>query len=131
MALPKVAEWSFGVTIPAKDIDRTRKFYQDVIGAEVLGEDPAGIFYRTGDTMFSLYQTEFAGTAQHTLRSFVVDDVDKALADLQSKGVTFEEYDIPGLKMENGIADFGNGIKGAWFKDPEGNILAIGNMPPA
>ena len=131
MALPKVAEWSFGATIPAKDIDRTRRFYEDVLGAQVVMEDPSGIFYRTGDTMFGLYQTEFAGTAQHTLGSFVVDDVDRTVADLRGKGVTFEEYDMPGVKTENGIADFGGGMKGAFFKDPEGNILAIGNMPPS
>jgi catechol 2,3-dioxygenase-like lactoylglutathione lyase family enzyme len=128
MALPKVAEWSFGATIPAKDIDRTRRFYEDVLGAQVVMEDPSGIFYRTGDTMFGLYQTE---SAQHTLGSFVVDDVDKNVADLRGKGVTFEEYDMPGVKTENGIADFGRGMKGAFFKDPEGNILSIGNMPPS
>jgi catechol 2,3-dioxygenase-like lactoylglutathione lyase family enzyme len=131
MALLKLSEWSFGATIPAKDLQGTRRFYEDVLGAEVLGEDPGGVFYRTGDTMFSVYASEFAGTAQHTLGSFVVDDVEKAMVDLRGKGVTFEDYDLPDLKTENGIADFGDGMKGAWFKDPEGNILAIVNMPPA
>jgi hypothetical protein len=60
----------------------------------------------------------------------VVDDVEKAVVDLRSKGVTFEEYDMPGIKTVNGIADMGD-FKGAWFKDPEGNILAIGSMPAA
>jgi catechol 2,3-dioxygenase-like lactoylglutathione lyase family enzyme len=131
MALPKVAEWSFGATIPAKDIARARKFYEEVLGAQVVAEDAGGIFYRTGDTVFGLYQTEFAGTSQHTLGSFVVDDVEKAVADLRSKGVTFEEYDMPGIKTVDGIADMGGGYKGAWFKDPEGNILALGNIPAA
>jgi catechol 2,3-dioxygenase-like lactoylglutathione lyase family enzyme len=131
MALLKLSEWSFGATIPAKDLQGTRRFYEDVLGAEVLGGDPGGVFYRTGDTMFSVYASEFAGTAQHTLGSFVVDDVEKTMVDLRGKGVTFEDYDLPDLKTENGIADFGDGMKGAWFKDPEGNILAIVNMPPA
>jgi catechol 2,3-dioxygenase-like lactoylglutathione lyase family enzyme len=130
MALPKPAEWSFAATIPAKDLPGTRKFYEDVLGLEVVMDDPAGIFYRSGDTVLSLYPTEFAGTAQHTLGGFVVEDVEKAVADLRNKGVTFEEYDMPGLKTVNGIAEIGD-YKGAWFKDPEGNILTIGNLLPA
>lgn len=121
------AEWSFGATIPAKDLDGTRKFYESVLGAEIIMEDPAGIIYRSGDSMFSLYPTEFAGTAQHTLGGFVVKDVEAAVADLRAKGVTFEEYDMPGIKTVNGIADFG-GMKGAWFKDPEGNILSVAHF---
>jgi catechol 2,3-dioxygenase-like lactoylglutathione lyase family enzyme len=128
MAMQMPAEWSFGATIPAKDLDGTRKFYESVLGAEIIMEDPAGIIYRSGDSMFSLYPTEFAGTAQHTLGGFVVKDVEAAVADLRAKGVTFEEYDMPGIKTVNGIADFG-GMKGAWFKDPEGNILSVAEYP--
>jgi catechol 2,3-dioxygenase-like lactoylglutathione lyase family enzyme len=128
MATQMPAEWSFGATIPAKDLDGTRKFYESVLGMEIVMEDPAGIIYRSGDSMLSLYPTEFAGTAQHTLGGFVVKDAEAAVADLRAKGVTFEEYDMPGIKTVNGIADFG-GMKGAWFKDPEGNILSIAEYP--
>jgi catechol 2,3-dioxygenase-like lactoylglutathione lyase family enzyme len=124
MAMKKPAEWSFSATIPAKDLDGTRKFYEGVLGLEVVMENPAGITYRSGDSVVSLYPTEFAGTAQHTLGGFIVDDVDAAVADLRARGVTFEEYDMPGLKTENGIAELG-GERGAWFKDPEGNILSV------
>ena len=124
MAMKKPAEWSFSTTIPAKDLDGTRKFYEGVLGLEVVMENPAGITYRSGDSVVSLYPTEFAGTAQHTLGGFIVDDVDAAVADLRARGVTFEEYDMPGLKTENGIAELG-GERGAWFKDPEGNILSV------
>jgi catechol 2,3-dioxygenase-like lactoylglutathione lyase family enzyme len=120
------AEWSIGVTIPAKDLEGTRRFYEDVLGCKVEREAAAGITYRSGDSFFDLYPTRFAGTAQHTIAGFVVDDVEAAVAQLKDKGVTFEQYDMPGLKTdENGIADLG-GEKGAWFKDPEGNILALG-----
>jgi catechol 2,3-dioxygenase-like lactoylglutathione lyase family enzyme len=120
------AEWSIGVTIPAKDLEGARRFYEDVLGCKVEREAPAGITYRTGDSFFDLYPTQFAGTAQHTIAGFVVDDVQAAVAQLKDKGVTFEQYDMPGLKTdENGIAKLG-GEKGAWFKDPEGNILALG-----
>jgi catechol 2,3-dioxygenase-like lactoylglutathione lyase family enzyme len=130
MAMVKPAEWSFGATIPAKDVDGTRKFYEDTLGLEIMIDDPGGIVYRSGDSFLTLYPTEFAGTAQHTLGGFVVRDVDASVEELRGKGVTFEEYDMPGLKTENGIADIG-GMKAAWFKDPEGNILSIAEMPPA
>ncbi|MGH2766023.1 MAG: VOC family protein, partial [Actinomycetota bacterium] len=116
--------WSFSATIPAKDLDGTRKFYEGVLGLQVVMENPAGITYRSGDSVVSLYPTEFAGTAQHTLGGFIVDDIEAAVADLRARGVMFEEYDMPGLKTENGIAELG-GERGAWFKDPEGNILSV------
>jgi catechol 2,3-dioxygenase-like lactoylglutathione lyase family enzyme len=124
MAMPMPAEWSFAATIPAKDMEGTRRFYEDVLGAQVLTEDPGGILYRSGDSTFSLYPTEFAGTAQHTLGAFMVRDVEAVVADLRSKGVTFEDYDLPGVKTTDGIAELG-GFRGAWFKDPEGNILSV------
>ena len=91
-------------------------------------EDPGGIIYRSGDATFSLYPTEFAGTAQHTLGAFLVRDVGATVADLRAKGVTFEDYDQPGLKTVDGIAELG-GTQGAWFKDPEGNILSVVQLP--
>jgi catechol 2,3-dioxygenase-like lactoylglutathione lyase family enzyme len=124
MAVPTLADWSFGATIPAKDLDGTRRFYEDVLGAHVVNEDPGGILYKAGDAYFSLYSTQFAGTAQHTLGAFMVRDVEAAMAALRGKGVTFEEYDLPGVKTVDGIAELG-GVRGAWFKDPEGNILSV------
>jgi catechol 2,3-dioxygenase-like lactoylglutathione lyase family enzyme len=128
MTMPMPAEWSFGATIPAKDLEGTRRFYEDVLGAQVMMEDPGGIVYRSGDSTFSLYPTESAGTAPHTLGAFLVRDVEATVADLRGKGVTFEDYDLPGLKTVNGIAELG-GIQGAWFKDPEGNILSVIQLP--
>ena len=128
MAKQTPAAWSFGATIPAKDLEGTRRFYEDVLGLEVTMENPAGIVYRSGDTFLSLYPTELGGKAEHTLGSFVVEDVEATMADLRSKGVKFEEYDMPGIKTESGVAEL-EGTKGAWFKDPEGNILSIVEMP--
>lgn len=132
MATQMPAEWSFGATIPAKDMEGTRKFYEETLGAQVVQEDPGGIMYRSGDTYFTLYATPFAGTAQHTLGGFLVKDAPAAASDLRAKGVTFEQYDMPevGVKTdENGIAQMGT-ARGAWFKDPEGNILSIFEFPP-
>jgi len=130
MALPTLADWSLTVTIPAKDLDGTRTFYEEVLAAQVVFEDEGGIVYKAGDAYFSLYPTQFAGTAQHTLGAFLVQDVGAAVAHLRGKGVTFEEYDLPGLKTVNGIAELG-GTRGAWFKDPEGNILSVVQPPAA
>jgi catechol 2,3-dioxygenase-like lactoylglutathione lyase family enzyme len=123
--MDRPADWTFSATIPAKDLEGTRRVNEDVLGCQIVRETPGGITYRTGDAFLDLYPTQFAGTAQHTLGAFVVGDLDSKVAELRSKGVTFEQYDMPGLKTdENGIADLG-GERGAWFKDPEGNILAI------
>jgi catechol 2,3-dioxygenase-like lactoylglutathione lyase family enzyme len=130
MTMPTPAEWSFGTTIPAKDVGRTRRFYEDVLGAQAVTEDPGGIIYRSGDSYFSLYPTQFAGTAQHTLGAFMVRDVEATVAELRGKGVRFEDYDLPGVKTVNGIAELG-GTKVAWFKDPEGNILSVVQLPSA
>ena len=124
MAMEKPADWTFAVSLPAKDIEGTRKFYEEVLGLKAIREDPAGIMYRAGDSVVLLYPTEHAGTAKHTIGGFVVEDLEATTKDLQSKGVKFEEYDMPGLKTENGVATLGDS-KVAWFKDPEGNILAL------
>jgi catechol 2,3-dioxygenase-like lactoylglutathione lyase family enzyme len=111
--------------IPAKDLEKTRRFYEDVLGFSVDREDPGGIQYQSGTTRFNLYPTQFAGTAQHTLIGWNVDDIESVVDDLASKGVTFEQYEMGELKTDaKGIADMG-GEKGAWFKDPEGNILSL------
>lgn len=119
-----LGERPFSATIPAKDLAGTRRFYEDVLGLTVEAEDEGAITYRSGDTVVQLYPTQFAGTAQHTLGGWQVADIEATVAGLQEKGVMFEEYDFPGLKTENGIATTGN-ERAAWFKDPEGNILAI------
>ena len=111
--------------IPTKDLETARRFYEDVLGFSVSSEDPGGITYQSGGTQFNLYPTQFAGTAQHTLIGWNVDDVESVVDELTSKGVMFEQYDTGGLKTnDKGIAEMGP-EKGAWFKDPDGNILSL------
>lgn len=71
-----------------------------------------------------MYPTTFAGTSRASQAFWQVDDVEREVAELKKKGVTFEEYDMPNLKTKDGIAT-GGGAKSAWFKDTEGNIMAI------
>ena len=112
--------------LPAKDINRARDFYRDKLGlepAQVLDEE--NLIYRCGNgTSFLLYRTDNAGTAKNTQMGWGSADLERDVEELRSRGVVFEEYDFPGLKTENGIAKLGE-YSGAWFKDSEGNILAI------
>jgi catechol 2,3-dioxygenase-like lactoylglutathione lyase family enzyme len=111
--------------IPVKDLQKTRRFYEDVLGFTPEVDDPNGITYRSGTGQFNVYPTEFAGTAQHTLIGWGTDDIEKAVDELTAKGVAFEQYDMGDFKTDaKGIATMGE-EKAAWFKDPEGNILSI------
>ena len=110
--------------VPASDIGRARAFYKDKLGLEPTREERGGLIYESNSSKFLLYETQFAGTAQNTAMSWLTNDLDGDMADLRGRGVTFEEYDFPGLKTENGVATDELG-RGAWFKDSEGNILAL------
>jgi catechol 2,3-dioxygenase-like lactoylglutathione lyase family enzyme len=111
-------------TLPVSDLDRGRKFYEETLGFTAGEENPGGILYRVGSSQVLVYPSEFAGTNRATAASLEVSDIETAVSELRGAGVTFEEYDFPGLKTENGIAEI-EGDRGAWFKDPDGNILAL------
>jgi predicted enzyme related to lactoylglutathione lyase len=111
-------------TLPASDIERAKKFYNETLGLEVDREGPEGVFFKTGSGSILVYPSGSAGTNQATAAGFTVTDLDAEMTELRAKGVEFEEYDFPGLKTVNGVADFG-GMRGAWFKDTEGNIIAL------
>ena len=93
-------------------------------------ESPGGLFYVTGDgTRFILYPTPNPTRGGHTQMGIAVQDVKKTVSELQAAGVVFEEYDFPGLKTEGGVATTGD-VRGAWFKDSEGNLIGIVQLPP-
>ncbi len=113
--------------VPATDLERAKKFYTEKLGLKVSeSEEPGGIVFDCGGgTKLYIYQRAPV-KVEHTQASFQVSDIESEMADLRSRGVVFEEYDFPGLKTVNGIADMGEGFRAAWFKDTEGNILALG-----
>lgn len=117
--------------LPAKDIDRAREFYRDKLGFEPERTMPdGGLVYRCGKgTSFLIYQTDNAGSAKNTQIGWGVEDVKKEVEELRSRGVVFEDYDMPGLKTENGIATMEGYGQAAWFLDSEGNILNISSIP--
>jgi predicted enzyme related to lactoylglutathione lyase len=110
--------------IPVKDVSRARKFYEKTIGLRPKQEYAGGVVYECGGTEAFMYPTPNAGTSKASQAFWEVDDVEAEVAELKARGVVFEEYDMPGMKTKNGIATAG-GAKTAWFKDTEGNILAI------
>lgn len=115
--------------LPAQDLERAKAFYRDKLGltpVQDMGE--RGIIYTlVGGGGFVLYLSGGKPSGTHTQLAFEVGDVEQAANDLKAKGVSLEEYDTPRLKTVNGIADMG-GVKAAWFKDSEGNL--IGLAPP-
>ncbi len=113
--------------IPAADLGRARGFYAEKLGLEPANElEGIMLIYKTaGGSTFSVYQTEFAGQAGHTIAQWHVDDVAAEVRELQDKGVTFEQYDMPGVDWSDGVASMGDMGKAAWFKDSEGNILCL------
>lgn len=117
-------------TIATSDMARAAAFYEGTLGFTAEMEDPAGgNLYRSGDTRFLVYPSSFAGGPAQTVATWFVDDVDAVVTELTGKGVTFEQYDMPGIKTdERGIAELGP-LRGAWFKDPDGNILSVGQGP--
>jgi catechol 2,3-dioxygenase-like lactoylglutathione lyase family enzyme len=119
--------------IPAGDLARARSFYADKLGL-VPTRDLGGValLYTTdGGTTFSIYQTEYAGQAGHTIAQWHVDDVPGEVRDLQAKGVVFETYDLPGVTWDGCVASLAGMGRAAWFKDSEGNTLCIDEGVPA
>ncbi len=101
-----------------------RKFYEDVVGLQPREEYAGGVIYECGGTGVLRYPTPNAGTSKASQAFWQVADVEAEVAELKAQGVKFEEYDAPGMTMKNGIMTAGR-AKAAWFKDTEGNILAI------
>ena len=113
-------------TLPATDLARAKQFYHETLGLDIEFEMEAHIMFKTSAGSQILLYPRGPTTADHTVCSFAVPDIEAAVAELRGKGVTFEEYDMPGLKTVDGIATIGD-QKAAWFKDTEGNILSLGD----
>jgi predicted enzyme related to lactoylglutathione lyase len=110
--------------IPASNIARARKFYEEIVGLQPKEEYAGGVIYECGGASVFMYPTTNGGTSKASQAFWQVNDVEAEVAELKSRGVKFEEYDMPGLTMTNSIVTAGR-AKTAWFKDTEGNILAV------
>ena len=111
--------------IPAKDVARARQFYEEKLGFRPKEEVAGGVVYEFRNaTACFLYPTRNAGTSKASQAFWQVDDIEREVTALKARGVAFEDYDIPGEKSPSGVIKAG-GAKAAWFKDTEGNMLAI------
>lgn len=118
-------------TIPAADLGRARKWYADRLGLEPIRQLPGGLMYDAADsTRFIIYPTPNAGKSPNTCMGFATDDIDAEVRGLKERGVVFEEYDSPNLKTVDGIATVGP-TRSAWFRDSEGNVIGVVQLPPA
>ena len=113
-------------TIPVADLAKAKAFYLDVLGFEELdAQNEGAVLIRAGNgTRFALFVTPNTQRAGHTQLGFDVDDIEAEVADLKSRGVVFEEYDLPGFKTVGGIADTPP-TRAAWFLDPDGNTVGL------
>lgn len=118
-----------GATLAVSDLPRARDFYENTLGLEPLREVPGSMLYRSGSSVLLVYSSEYAGTNRATAVTWAVgDDFEAIVRDLQTKGVTFEQYDdLPDVTREGDVHTMGE-LKGVWFKDPDGNILSLVDM---
>jgi len=117
-------------TVFVRDLDRARAFYEK-LGLKVSAEVSTGIFMTAGNgTIFPLIHRADATPPSHTIAAFQVEDLPGVVASLRARGVVFEEYDSPGLRTIDAIADMGD-YHAAWLKDPDGNFIGVHEAPGA
>ena len=125
---------SVATRLPAQDLDRARRFYADKLGLLPVESRPGGLRYECGAGGFALFESSGRPSSEHTQMAWQVDDIESVVAELRNRGVVFEEYDMPGLRTIDGVAEVtgnypshgGVGERAAWFHDSEGNLLAVG-----
>jgi catechol 2,3-dioxygenase-like lactoylglutathione lyase family enzyme len=116
-------------TVAVKNLTAAKKFYEGTLGLKQIdAEGDEVAIYQNGDTRLNVYRSQFAGTNKATAVTWAVDDVENEVRELKSKGVAFEHYDMPELKLQGDVhVAQGADLKVAWFKDPDGNIFSIVN----
>lgn len=119
------------VMLPVKDLARARAFYERALALPCGEEKLDGkVVYHCAGTEIALFPKPEGTRAEHTALSFRVDDIRAAIAELESRGVVFADYDLPGFRTEGHVCVLGS-EKAAWFNDPEGNILCLHEDIPA
>jgi catechol 2,3-dioxygenase-like lactoylglutathione lyase family enzyme len=116
--------------LPVRDMARARRFYEECLGLEQVGAQIDGKFvYRCGNgALLALFPKADGTPAGHTAASFEVRDIGAAIAALETRGVRFNDYDLPGFRTTNHVCVLGM-EKAAWFDDPDRNILCIHEAP--
>ena len=112
-------------TLPTTDLERSRSFYEGVLGFMPSDVSPGGVTYESADgTTFLVFPSAGRAAGTHTQMGFTVPDIEAEVRELKERGVNFETYDMAGFDPVISIASF-PGLRTAWFKDPDGNLLGI------
>ena len=119
-----LGEADFICPVPVRDLERARAFYRDSLGLPEEDESEAGILVRLGGARILLYSSPGGAQPTHTIASWEVPSLEPVIEALESRGVAFEDYDLPGLRTENHIAWIGP-ERAAWFRDSEGNMIGL------
>ena len=120
-----LAEQDAVANLAVRDLKTARKFYEETVGlTPVDRQGDEVVVYKSGNSTVTVYRSDFAGTNQATSVTWAVNNIERVVQELKSKGVTFEHYQMPDTKLE-GDVHVSSGMKVAWFKDPDGNILNL------
>ncbi len=119
-----LSDHPIGAMIPATDLARAKAFYTDTLGFKAIEDLPEGVRFESGGIRFDIYPTRVGAGSGATVAGWLVPNLEAEIEDLKSRGVKFEDYDFPDFKTVNGIAEI-EGFRGGWFKDTEGNVLAV------
>ncbi|HEY1434080.1 MAG TPA: VOC family protein [Thermoanaerobaculia bacterium] len=112
-------------TIAVRDLEASKKFYEKTLGLKRMhSEGDQTVSYESGESELLVYRSAFAGTNLATVATWSGEDVESVVRELKARGVKFEHYDFPGGTRDGDVHLHGD-MKAAWFKDPDGNILAI------
>jgi catechol 2,3-dioxygenase-like lactoylglutathione lyase family enzyme len=118
--------------LPVRDLKRARAFYSEKLGLEPAEERPGGLLYRCGDSEFALFESAGTASGTHTQMGWTVDDIEATVADLRRRGLGFEQVDMPGITVTDGIAEIpgnypskGRGERAVWFRDLDGNVMGV------
>lgn len=123
--MTNLSECRVYATIGVKDVETAKRFYGETLRLKLVEESYGGVMYESGGTNLLVYESQFAGTNQATYVSWMAKDIESLVEDLKAKGVEFEHYEGTPGEWQGDVCVM-EGMKAAWFKDPDGNILNLG-----
>ena len=117
-------------TVPTKNLRRAKRFYEETLGLKAaISDGRRGVYFVAGSgAILNLYERQHS-TPESSVATFLVENLNDVMSDLRNRGISFEEYDIPDLKTKGGVCSDETGLQVAWFKDPDGNIIGIEQLP--
>src|SRR3954470_24365101 len=136
-APPMLKDGRVATRLPVRDLEKARAFYSEKLGLEPAEEREGGLLYRCGGTEFALFTSTGAASGTHTQMGWSVDDIEATVADLRRRGLEFEQVEMPGITVTEGIAEIpgnypskGSGERAVWFRDLDGNAMGVGESIP-